>query len=67
MRNSTKLKKLVQMNTLTIEWRNDRFEIVVTNIASGNSHVCIGENFTKVMEAAYKDTLFYSKNKDLNF
>lgn len=67
MRTSTKLKKLLEHNTATFSLHDGRFEIIVTNNYTGNSHLCTGANLSQAVERAFRDTIKASEEKDMNF
>ncbi len=67
MRTSTKLKKILEYNTATFSLNEGRFELIITNNYTGNSHFCTGANLSQVVERAFRDTMKASEEKDMNF
>jgi hypothetical protein len=67
MRTSTKLKKLLENNTATFFLKEGKFEVIIVNNDTGNSHLCSGDNLSQVVDRALRDTNKASKKKDGNF
>jgi hypothetical protein len=67
MRTSTKLKKLLEHNTATFSLNDGQFEIIVTNLYTGNSHLCTGANLSQAVEKAFRDSIKISEERDMNF
>lgn len=68
MRNSTKLKELLQVNRCQLYINDDGiFEMIVTNNHTGNSFIATGINFTTLIAEACRDAKRSSKNNSYNF
>ena len=68
MRNTSKLKKILLHNKVAINLTDmGVWEIIVTNKGSDRSHFCSGNNFTQLIENAFRDTHKASTDNEMNF
>jgi hypothetical protein len=62
MRTNTKIKQLLQENTLTLSLnKSGGIDIIITNNQTGNSHLSTGTSISAAAASAYSDTLKVKK------